>query len=722
MSFTTTTTRYLLPTIKTIVLVIALVVTISTVTQTNNAYAANSFLGVEGGTQGVRDSATEATKKAEEAGFNAENKQEAELPVCLGIGGSLGGCGVRILYGISVMFAWLLSVAGDFFDTMLGISLDRQFIDADFANQGWTVARDLANVAFIFILLYIAISTILQASSANIRRIVPRLIIVALLVNFSLFFTKVVIDSSNILALAFYNNISVTETIAVEGDGYVTTSIVEKDISKRLVDAFSPATIIGSQSFNQWSEDNSGASSIAALAVTFLGATVVYAVAAYVLLIVGILFVGRLLALWFLMVGAPVAFLAWIMPDKTGSFASKWWNFLLRQSFLAPFFLFFLFLIMQFIVASDFTQASFTSPQNQSGAGTSETIISILIKMSIIIGVLMIALRTTQKLSTDAANSIVKGVKGAAKFGGKFVARKGLAPIGQKVGQAINERTAKGGAVGRTLGLTGIGRLGGALEATSRKTIEEDIARSRDRIKTQSTTALKNIVANTALPTARREAAFKELEERKDLKTNQGGFSDKKIKAIMTSMKSGGRSTEKAEALMYQYATSSQDMVKAIGKLEPKNVKDIDKRFFDDKAVLSAMHEQFSKEHIGQMIRSDKKDRTDNADDENAGQRMNKFVEHIRNEGDTITNNTQVSQYFSNAGNDNLASWSTSPMGVNNLEAHGFEITQRGNRQNNQGSSQGGSSSGSGESNQTNQEDEPQILGPDGQPLGGGTS
>src|SRR3989344_1416303 len=71
-------------------------------------------------------------------------------------------------------------------------------------NEAWSVIRDLANMSFIFVLLYAAIKTILGTGSDT-KNLIVKIIVVAILINFSLFFTKVVIDASNVLAIAFYD-------------------------------------------------------------------------------------------------------------------------------------------------------------------------------------------------------------------------------------------------------------------------------------------------------------------------------------------------------------------------------------------------------------------------------------------------------------------------------------------------------------------------------------
>ena len=71
-----------------------------------------------------------------------------------------------------------------------------------FHTNGWETVRNLANLVFIFVLLYIAIGTILQLNSFDTKNAFYAHYCRAF-INFSLFATRIVIDSSNMLAELF---------------------------------------------------------------------------------------------------------------------------------------------------------------------------------------------------------------------------------------------------------------------------------------------------------------------------------------------------------------------------------------------------------------------------------------------------------------------------------------------------------------------------------------
>ena len=124
---------------------------------------------------------------------------------------NFGACFARGLgYVFLKILTYLVSFAGQIFDLAVKFSLFEMGILIGQANSGiniaWGTIRDLGNILFIFMLLWVSIKNILQIDDA--KKFIPTLILAALLVNFSLFFTKVIIDTSNIVAVQFYSSIT----------------------------------------------------------------------------------------------------------------------------------------------------------------------------------------------------------------------------------------------------------------------------------------------------------------------------------------------------------------------------------------------------------------------------------------------------------------------------------------------------------------------------------
>ena len=62
----------------------------------------------------------------------------------------------------------------------------QNFIKVPVVQIGWTLSRDLANMAFIMVMLVMAFGTVLRLESYGWKKMLPRLVAVAILINFSL--------------------------------------------------------------------------------------------------------------------------------------------------------------------------------------------------------------------------------------------------------------------------------------------------------------------------------------------------------------------------------------------------------------------------------------------------------------------------------------------------------------------------------------------------------
>ncbi|MBU3925590.1 hypothetical protein KJ763_00260 [Patescibacteria group bacterium] len=248
-------------------------------------------------------------------------------------------------YWILTIVSKTVSIAGFFSDAAISYSIDNQGQEGSMVvvEEGWALCRDIVNLFFIFILLYIAIATILQISGYGIKDLLVKVIIIALLVNFSLLITKVIIDSSNVLASEFYSMVTNIEVLDSNGNS---TGETIKSPSVALVNGINPQNLFDSTVIEN-AADNGGdnATITQIIIITFLG-SVLLLVIAFVLFAVGVFFVIRIAVLWLLMILAPLAFLAMVLPG-TKSHANKWWSRLFCESFYAPVYLFLFYLVVK---------------------------------------------------------------------------------------------------------------------------------------------------------------------------------------------------------------------------------------------------------------------------------------------------------------------------------------------------------------------------------------
>lgn len=327
---------------------------------------------------------------------------EMNLPACLVEG---------VYYLVLTPSAWFARITGELFDYFVQYSLDTNSYrgNGNFIERGWSVVRDIGNVLFIFALLYIAITHILQAGNSGTKKLLINLIVAALLINFSLFFSRIIIDAGNILARAFYNNIEIPNDDNIE----------YRTISQGIVMHVNPQRILGSDLFVP--RHNTTASGTPpnmvgkvdnGYALVVLGsAAAVNITLGITFLSVALLFVGRVVGLWFLMIFSPFALASIAVPESRGIFGqfsfSGWVNQTMKLSFMAPVFLFFLFLLIMFLQIIFQTNIP---PENQS---TTQQLMSVIIPFAMVIFILNKAKSVAADLAGDAG-AAVKGIFGKA--------------------------------------------------------------------------------------------------------------------------------------------------------------------------------------------------------------------------------------------------------------------------------------------------------------------
>lgn len=293
---------------------------------------------------------------------------------CSVIKGRLMPCFAEAVYKIIYKpTAYALMGAGYIFDQILSLSIEGAMVAPPFIDSTWKVVRDFSNMIFIFILLYAGVETILGGK--NWMKTIRLVIIIALLINFSLFFTKVVIDAGNVLAVGVKSAISTTS------------------VSEGLAAAFQPQQFLSAATKGP---DTSGGDAI----IVFLVAAVVSGFAAYIFFKAALLFMGRLIAFWGLMIISPYAFISMAMPPKVSIF-DKWLNTLVSQSFVAPVFLFFVYIIMKVVSGGTGILDNFTHTQ---GDWFKE-----LLGPVIVATLLILALQKALEIATDMSGEFGRG-------------------------------------------------------------------------------------------------------------------------------------------------------------------------------------------------------------------------------------------------------------------------------------------------------------------------
>lgn len=243
--------------------------------------------------------------------------------------------GVSWLVGqISTLLVYLLFYVASY----------NSFIKEGIVGYGWVIVRDICNMFFILILLIIAFATILRQENYNAKKLLPKLLIMAVLINFSKTICGLAIDFSQVIMLTFVNGLNAGDSFF--GHGALVNALgLNKLLSIKtatvdtLKSAFvgnaNPMSVFGSLLFG------------------------------FILLIIACIVVGiytmvlmfRIVMLWILIILSPLAFLAMAIPAGA-KYASQWTNEFTKYLIVGPAMAFFLWLALLL------SQASFTTNFN----------------------------------------------------------------------------------------------------------------------------------------------------------------------------------------------------------------------------------------------------------------------------------------------------------------------------------------------------------------------
>jgi len=269
----------------------------------------------------------------------------------------------------------------------------------------WTLIRDVANMGFIFMLLYASIMTII-GKGGEYKGLIVKMIIAAILINFSLFFTKVIIDIANLLALTFYGAITPLAKLDEFWTGGIANGITEA---------------LGIQGFGSLAQP--GATTALA---TMIMVTVTLLIASFVFLATAVMFLIRYVVLIITLILSPIMFLAGVFPQLS-KVHKRWWSALFGQAFFAP--VFFLLMWITLTLIQDISSGVFLGGSTGSLSGAINDfentvgMVPLFINFAIIISFVVLSLVISKQVADGAgkeSQNLTKwamGKAGTATFG-----------------------------------------------------------------------------------------------------------------------------------------------------------------------------------------------------------------------------------------------------------------------------------------------------------------
>jgi len=192
------------------------------------------------------------------------------------------------------------------------------FIDSPAVTVGWVMIRDLTNMFFVVVLLMIAFGTILGLEHYEYKHLLVKLVVAAVLVNFSRLICGLIIDLAQIVMITFINGIAATA-------------------SGNLVNMFQVDKIFKLGN-GQAATGTPAAIFVAAVAAIAFSVIMLVTMLAFLFIIV-----ARMAMLWVLIVVSPFAFVLNIL-HQTEHFAHEWWGKFTSNVISGPIIAFFLWL------------------------------------------------------------------------------------------------------------------------------------------------------------------------------------------------------------------------------------------------------------------------------------------------------------------------------------------------------------------------------------------
>ncbi len=352
-----------------------------------------------------------------------------------------------IATAISLFFGLILNIEGWIINWLLDPKIwDEVFVKNPTIIAAWRIMRDFVNLGFVLALVVIAIGFILRLQTYGSQRTLIRLIIAALLVNFSLMIAGIFIDISTMLSRFFLDGFKLSNIWA---SLLSATGAYEFWAPSEKVPFWSKVVSFIIRTVNPL-EDIKQAAGV--LAKTFL--TSIFAImmiAALGALIVMLLI--RIAWLWMLLILSPIAWLMWIFPQFEHNWR-RWWNDFLRWTFFAPIVLFFLAIALA-IVSNPVTKNALNSAEKIAAdvfsnvlAANNETPNSLIARFTLSLSLIVFGMIIANQLSISFAEQGVQWVRTIAKQPAAAAWRAGVREIKERfatsrLGRALEERSAR---------------------------------------------------------------------------------------------------------------------------------------------------------------------------------------------------------------------------------------------------------------------------------------
>jgi hypothetical protein len=340
----------------------------------------------------------------------------------------------------------------------LEMTMDPSFLQIQgnpVVEYGWRFTVNVASMFLILFLIFIAFTIILKINTPQAKKSLVRLVLVAILMNFSLLFVGIMVDVSNI----FYNTLfignsdlpsRVIESLGASGWDILTSMIA-------WIGALALTLIIPFVSpFAQYALALGMMTIYLPNLIVWIFQVVCFIMVAGIFFFYTILFAARVFIIQLLAMISPLALLAYIFP-KTEKYFKMWFKWLVEWIFLGI--ILFFFLALGLAATNALMPRSGPVPLPMVGWGD---IGGYIVYYFFLVTYLGIAALVSKKTAPTFANQFIAMAKGGA---GIAITR-GLKPIGKDVRQRLSRFSAKQEKAKKEGKHVAFGKLGGAVSTT----------------------------------------------------------------------------------------------------------------------------------------------------------------------------------------------------------------------------------------------------------------
>lgn len=211
-------------------------------------------------------------------------------------------------------------------------------VDVDDGSNGaynaWNIMRQLANVVFVIAFLVIIYSQLTSTGVSNygVKKLLPRLMVVAVLVNVSYWIGAIAVDVSNIIGHGIYDIFASVKNRMNIGISENWGNIIVGLLAGQALAVQGGTLVIGSAAVLGFAAWAAGSSGILAVVLTVLPMLLLAVLAVFV---VAFLLIARQAIVIILIMISPLAFVAMLFPN-TEKYYKKWLELLMTMLTMFP--------------------------------------------------------------------------------------------------------------------------------------------------------------------------------------------------------------------------------------------------------------------------------------------------------------------------------------------------------------------------------------------------